>query len=245
MNHALVNNVEHKDLRIITKRSAELGDNLWYALTFPQEFRSAQIHYPLFFTKDASTGEFAAVALFGFKENENLFLDENGWHASYIPASVLRHPFLIATQTVTENGEEKQNRMLSIDLDSPRISKEQGEPLFLPFGGNSDYLDRTASMLEALHLGATDGVKFCQQMAELALIEPCSLDIKLDNGQEHQMIGFYTINEDKFNALPIDTIESLRATGYLQAIYMMLASQGNIRTLLREKNKRVALATNQ
>lgn len=237
-NHELVNNVKHKDLRIITKRSADYGDNIWYALTFPNEFRSAQIHYPIFFTKDPNTGQFVSVALFGFKEQENLFLDENGWNASYIPASVLRQPFLIATQTVNEDGKETQNRMLSIDLDHPRISNDQGEQLFLPFGGNSDFLDKTASMLEALHLGATDGAIFCKTMSDLELIEPCTLDIKLDNGNEHQMVGFYTINEDKLSELAIETIDSLRKQGYLQAIYMMIASQGNIRSLLREKNKR-------
>ena len=45
--HALVNNIDHKDIKIINKRSAELGDDLWYALTFPREFRSVQTHYPI------------------------------------------------------------------------------------------------------------------------------------------------------------------------------------------------------
>lgn len=238
--HALVNNQEHQDIKVITKRSEELGDNVWFALTFPMEFRSAQAHYPIFFNKDPNTGKFVSVALFGFKEQENLFLDANGWNASYIPVSILRHPFLIANQMVNEDGVEKPQRMLTIDLDNPRVSKTEGEPLFLPFGGNSDFLDKTASMLEALHLGATDGQKFTEILVDLDLLEPFTLDVKLDNGSQHQMIGFYTINEDKLDQLDINQLQRLKEQGYLQAIYMAIASQSNIRSLLNKKN---ALAT--
>lgn len=238
--HALVNNVEHKDLKVITKRSEELGDNVWFALTFPREFRSAQAHYPIFFNKDPNTGRFVSVALFGFQDKENLFLDDNGWQASYIPVSILRHPFLIANQMVDDGGVEKPQRMLTIDLDSPRVSKTEGEDLFLPFGGNSDFLDQTANMLEALHLGASDGQKFTEMLVNLDLLEPFTLDVKLDNGSQHQMIGFYTINEDKLDQLDITQLQELKEKGYLQAIYMTIASQSNIRTLLNKKNVLVA-----
>jgi len=96
--NALVNNIDHKEIKIITDRSAEFGDNVWYSLTFPAEFRSIQAYYPIFFNKNPDTGKFISVALFGFKEHENLFLNENGWNADYIPTSVLRSPFLIGKQ---------------------------------------------------------------------------------------------------------------------------------------------------
>ena len=73
-NHALVNPIDHKDIKIITNRSEKYGDNIWYALTFPREFRSAQAHYPIFFSKNPNTGKFMSVALFGFQEHENLYL---------------------------------------------------------------------------------------------------------------------------------------------------------------------------
>jgi hypothetical protein len=239
-NHALVSPIAHKDVKVITKRSAQYGDNLWYALTFPREFRSVQANYPIFFNKNPNTGKFMSVALFGFKEHENLFLDDDGWHADYIPASVLRGPFLIGTQTVTEDGQEQQKRMLTLDLDNPRVSDAEGEALFLPFGGNSDFLDKTSSMMEALHFGAIDGQVFTAKLAELDLLEPCTLDITLDNEQKNQMIGFYVINEDKLDTLPIEQIQDLRESGYLQAIYMAIASQGNIRALINKKNALVA-----
>ncbi|MDN3651595.1 SapC family protein [Thalassotalea ponticola] len=242
-NHALLNSVDHKNLKIITKRGAEYGDNMWYAMTFPQEFRSAQAYYPIFFTKDPGTGKFICTALFGFAENENLFLDDSGWHARYIPMSVLRHPFLIARQTIEVDGQEQENRMLSIDLDNPRVNTEQGEPLFLEFGGNSEFLDRTASMLEALHFGALDGLTFCERLVELNLLEPFSLDVTLNDQSQHQMLGFYTINEERLNELAIETLQELKEKGYLQAIYMQIASQGNINSLLDKKNSLINSST--
>ena len=79
-NYALLNNDDHQDVCVITERSARYGDNVMYALTFPFEFRSVQALYPILFHSDSNGNPFP-VALFGFQEGENLFLDESGWDA--------------------------------------------------------------------------------------------------------------------------------------------------------------------
>ena len=71
--HVLLNNVDHKDLRVITTRSARYGDDVMYAITFPSEFRNIQANYPLVFRKNAQ-GQFEPTALLGFQERQNLFL---------------------------------------------------------------------------------------------------------------------------------------------------------------------------
>ncbi|MBB1387827.1 SapC family protein [Shewanella vesiculosa] len=234
--HVLLNSIDHKDLKVITTRSSALGDNLWFGLTFPQEFRSIQAHYPIFFHKDATTGQFYAVALFGFKQNENLFLSDAGWNASYIPLSVRRQPFLIGQQTVQEDGIERQQRVIHIDLDHPRVSHNDGEALFFPYGGNTPLLDEVGEMLEAIHHGLSDSNRFIDVLIEHELLESFTLDLELDNGQKHQMIGFYTINENTLAALPAEVLGTLHQQGYLQAIYMALASQSKVRELLNLKN---------
>ena len=62
-NFQLLNNVDHKDLKVIIERSAEMGDNVWYAVTFPAEFRNLQRHYPIFFIKNPDDGEFLLEGL--------------------------------------------------------------------------------------------------------------------------------------------------------------------------------------
>ena len=96
--HVLLNNVEHGDLRVITRRSAQYGDDVMCALTFPAEFRSVQAHYPIFFRKAADSGQFQPFAMFGLRDKENLFLDDQGWDATYIPMTIERQPFLIGIQ---------------------------------------------------------------------------------------------------------------------------------------------------
>lgn len=234
--HVLLNSVDHKDIKINTSRAPELGDNVWYSVTFPSEFRSVQAHYPIFFQKDSNTGQFYAVALFGFQEQENLFLNDQDWQASYIPLTIRRQPFLIGQQTVREDGVELHQRVIHLDVDSPRISGTSGEALFYPYGGNTPYLDEIADMLETIHHGLIDSKAFTDCLIDLQLLESFTLDITLDNGSKRQMIGFYTINEDNLATLSADTLAMLHEKGYLHAIYMALASQSNIRYLLQLKN---------
>ena len=92
---ALVNNVEHKNTKIITRRDEQYGDRMMSTMTFPIEFRNIQSSYPIFFQKDAETGQFFSIALLGFEKGENLFLTERGWEASYVPMSILRQPFMV------------------------------------------------------------------------------------------------------------------------------------------------------
>jgi len=122
--HALLNNVAHKNLRVITRHSADLGDNVGSVVTFPTEWGDVHREYPILFRKDPATGEFLSVALLGFGEAENLFLDESGWNASYIPGIVARGPFLI--------GFQREEPVIHVDLDHPRISPPKASPSSCP-----------------------------------------------------------------------------------------------------------------
>ena len=236
-NHALLNSIEHKDLKVITTRSAELGDNIWYAQTFFQEYRAVQAHYPILFQKNPETGKFLSIALFGFKHEENLFLENGKWTASYIPIAVKRMPFYIGFQNTEVDGTPEKQRVLTIDLDSPRVNTTEGTELFMPYGGNSEYLDTMANALEALHHGLAEDETFIEALTQCELLESVNITVTLQDGSENQLMGFYTINEDKLNNLSQDIIARLHQAGYLQAIHMILASQANIQTLVDKKSK--------
>ena len=60
--HALLNNIDHRDLRVVATRGAAWGDAEMAALTFPAEFRSVQAYYPIVFQKTADGG-FQPVAI--------------------------------------------------------------------------------------------------------------------------------------------------------------------------------------
>ena len=86
--YEVLNKDKHRQLRIKTGYSAALGDAVMYAMTYPMEFRDIQSCYPILFTKDPNTGVFFAAAVLGFEADQNLFLQDNSWDASYIPAVI-------------------------------------------------------------------------------------------------------------------------------------------------------------
>lgn len=236
-NFQLLNNVDHKDLKIITERSAELGDNVWYAVTFPSEFRNLQRHYPVFFIKHPDSGEFQAVAMFGVEDGENLFLDEGGWDASYIPLNIMRQPFLIGFQEKSLDGGAEREPVVTVDMDNPRVNSERGESVFREHGGNSEYLEQINSILNLLFVGTRTSRPFFDTLEKLNLLESFVLDAQLNDGSEHRLAGFYTINEDVLGELGGEQLEMLHKRGYLEAIYMVIASMANLPILLEKKNE--------
>jgi hypothetical protein len=232
--HALLNNIEHKHLRVITARGAAYGDAVMSALTFPAEFRELQAHYPIVFAKNADGTGFDPIALFGFQQGENLFLGQggNGWDAPYIPLTVERQPFLIG-----RNAESADELMIHVDLDSPRLSTTEGEPLFLSYGGSSEHLERVSRVLRTIHDGLATSQGFIEALLHLELLESFVLDIELDDGSQNRLAGFYTIHEERLAALSAEQLERLHKVGYLQAIYMAVASLSQFRALIDRKNR--------
>lgn len=235
--HALLSNVEHKGLRIITTRSAAYGDDQMYALTVPGEFRNVQASYPIVFQKRSDTGQFQPLALFGFESGENLFLTDAGWDASYIPYSVERLPFLIGGGNPSQPGQPAQP-VVHIDLDSPRVSWTEGEPLFLEYGGSTPYLERVSALLGALHSGIAATQPFIDALLSHDLLESFVLDVQLKDGSNNRMAGYYTINEERMRKLDGAAVAKLHEQGFLEPAYMVVASTVHFRDLIERRNRR-------
>ena len=228
--HALLNNIDHRDLRVVATRGAAWGDAEMAALTFPAEFRSVQAYYPIVFQK-TTDGGFQPVALFGFRQGQNLFLSGDAlsgetWDAGYVPLAVERQPFLIG---LSADGEP----MLHIDLAHPRVSLEHGEALFRTHGGTTDFLDRATSTLQALHEGTRATPAFIDALLRHELLESFVLDIELEEGgSQHRLAGFYTLHEERLAKLDGATLAQLQRDGHLEAIYMAIASLSHFRDLI-------------
>ena len=235
-NHAVLNNVDHHDLRVLRDRSAELGDNVMCAQLLPQEFRDAQNDYPIFFHKSSETDKYLPYAMFGFQENENLFLEGDSWNASYLPFLVERGPFSVGLQ---QKSNDERGLVISIDLDHPRVSRTQGEVLFLPHGGNTEYVQRISYILQAINEGVVESDAFVQDLLKYDLLKPFTLEVELNNGSKHRLEGFYTINEENLVNLDGDALADLSGKFFLPAAYMVVASLSNIRKLIEKKNQRL------
>ena len=90
-------------------------------------------------------------------------LSATGWDATTIPLTVQRQPFMI--------GADGDELMVHIDLDNPRCSKIAGEPVFLPHGGTTEFLEQANATLLAIHQGLQATPVFISALVALELLE--------------------------------------------------------------------------
>ena len=196
--HAILTADDHRDLRIRTERSPELGDGLMACITVPSEFRRVQTEYPILFKRDQVRDGITAVALFGFEEGENLFLADGRWDARYRPLAIDSQPFLVG-----RGADGSDVRQVHIDMASPRIAGTGGEGMrvFDDTGRPTPYLERIAGQLRALDTDHVASAGFFAALHRHDLLEPLSLDVTLDDGSKNRLVGYHVIDEDKLIAL--------------------------------------------
>ncbi|USJ02688.1 SapC family protein [Xanthomonas prunicola] len=230
-NAVLLNNLDHRALRVITAHGAAYGDDVISAATFPQEFRQLQAQYPIVFHCSGERS-FQPLALLGLRLGENLFLDGTRWDAPYIPLSIQRQPFLI--------GEQPDGPMVHVDLDSPRISSVEGELLFREHGGTTDFLDHISQVLRTLHDGLAASDAFVDRVLRYDLLEPFVFEATLNNGLECRLAGLYVVHEERLRRLDDAALLELHWHGDLEPLYMAVASIAQFRHLLERMNRRHA-----
>lgn len=238
-NIVTLNNVTHKDLKIITHYSAQFGNNLHAVLTFPTEFADIQREYPILFQKNPATDKFQSIALLGIAPGENLFLNNNQWSARYVPAIVTREPFIIGFEDQSANGGDEHALVVMVDMDSPRVNTREGEAVFLQFGGNTRYLEKINNVLQKIYQGTSISDAMFDAYNQLELIEPVNLEITLNNGDVHRLSGNYTISQEKLYALSGDDLAKLNAAGFLESAFLIINSLNNMKNLIDIKNSRL------
>lgn len=234
--HAVLDKNAHRDLRVRTEAGAELGDNVMAALTVPAEFRQVQGHFPILFRRETGREDFTAMALFGFETGENLFLDGGRWDARYRPWSLAIQPFLVGRPA---NGDGPGQ--VHIDLAHPRIAEaSEGVRLFDGDGMATPYLEAAAERLGALDEGYRASGAFFAALAEHELLEPFSLEVALDDGSKHSLVGFHIIDEARLRALDAVALGALHTAGHLMPMFMALASLSQLTELVARKNRRLS-----
>ncbi|NIJ19052.1 hypothetical protein FHS95_000721 [Sphingomonas naasensis] len=225
-----LNNVDHHDLRVITRHAAEFGDAVNQVLIFPTEFEEIQREYPIFFIRDASD-DYQAVALLGLDRDENLFLDDAGWQAGYVPAAQQRGPFAIGM------GEEGGDPMIHIDIEHARVGRGDGEgqPLFLPHGGNAPYLEHVAGVLRTIYAGLDLIRPMFEAFEDAGLIEPVAVQVQLSDTESYELGDFSTISAERLGALDGAALDALHRAGFLYPAFLIVASTANVNRLIERK----------
>jgi hypothetical protein len=232
-----LNNIDHAGLKVALGHSAAFGDSVNQVLLFPTEYALAQREYMILIQKD-ETGGYQSVALLGLDRDENLFLEGGIWNARYVPAMHQRGPFMIGFQDIEVGGQMQREPMIHVDLDHRRIA-EDGQPVFLPQGGNSPYLTHVMGVLQTIHEGAAMMQPMFAAFDALGLLENTAIEISLSETEHYQLEDYYVISPARFAALDGDALYSLNQAGYLAAAVSIMGSISNAQHLIALKNRRL------
>ena len=232
--HEVLNSETHRDLRVRTERGADLGDATMSCVTVPAEFRKVQNEYPILFRLNVERDDFLALALFGFENGENLFLDGDRWDARYRPLAMEIQPFLIG-QGADIDGEKQ----VHVDTASKRLGSGEGTRVFDDDGRPTPYLETIAEQLGELDEGYQATSDFFAALRRHELLEPMSLEITLDDGSKNRLVGFHVIDEDRLRSLDEGALAELHENGHLMPIFMAVASLSNLTALIARKNAKV------
>lgn len=238
MNNVLVDKELHKNTKVVTALSKDDTDLVHFVDIVVPEFRNLLAYYPIIFAKDAATGDFICVTIFGFEPGENLFLANDAWDYHYLPIGIRRRPFQI--QMVNVSGEEESNGpvpAITVDMDDERVQEETGEALFEANGESSKYFDGIRDLLARWVDGVRISKGFIARMQELDLIKEFDFNVNFADGTAVSLNGLYFIDEEKFRSLDSTVTLELHESGYLECVYMMLASMNQFEGLVKLKNQ--------
>lgn len=237
--YPLLDNLTHKDLRVLTHFGADVGDPTGLVPVWPTEFAEVQREYPIFFRKDPQ-GAWQAVALLGFDGSENLYVQGDRWNATYLPGAIARGPFLIGLQEQQVDGGMRREPVIHVDLAHPRVSRDgSGVAVFLPKGGHSPYLDHVITVLRGIHDGTSAAAPMYAELERLGLLQSTDLEVQFDEEHGARLTGLYAIDRERLAALDAEQLHGLHRSGLLEGIYLVLSSLHNMRHLIAEKQRRL------
>lgn len=200
------------------------------------EFAEAGREYPIVFIK-GQDGQMRPVALLGVRDEENLYIDEQGkWDARYIPAFVRRYPFVMA-----EGGAQGQ-LVVCIDEKCPAFNTNHGELLIDAKGELQPRMNEVMRFLQNFQQEFARTELIAKQLDELGLFIQQGARFDTPAGETFQLNDFYVVDEAKFGRLADDQLPLLFRSGALGMVYLHLASLGNMRQLLDRLSTRSAKA---
>lgn len=237
----VLNNVDHKNLKVDTRPESTDINQVNRSLVHATEISELHKEFPLVFYKHHETEQLQLHAILGLEKDENLFIGKGGWNSRFVPALLARGPFSLGYKKTQEDGQPPTDPVICIDTDDPRVNTEQGEDVFLQFGGEAPYLEYVKKALQTIDSGIQFDKTLFTLVESMDLLEPVSIQIKLSNVEEINFSDYYTINQQKLSTLDSESLSKLNQYGVLSLLYFVLSSMGNFQQLIALKNAKSAM----
>lgn len=216
-----INKARHRE------HSVEIGRDYGFAKAMNAvpivtgEFEAAALQYPIIFSK---TGDMIQpMALVGLRDNENLFVSEDGtWTGDYIPALMRRYPFVFSHE------EDSDKYVLCIDEAFGGVNTEgKGDSLFTADGEATDFLERAIGFTTSYQKQMQDTRVLMGRLSDLDVFSPAEVKFSID-GNSAALRGMMMVDREKISALTPDQLWELAAAGDLEKLYAHLISLRNI-----------------
>ena len=181
------------------------------------EAAAASADYPIVF---GQKGQSAMLAIVGYRDRENLFLDsDGGWRAgAYVPAFVRNYPFIF----IETPGSQF---VLGIDPQAPMLG-EAGDALFNNSRQATAALNQAIELCRSLFYSLKQTSEFVAALDEHGLLVDNSAHIEFKAGGAARLGGFRVIDPKKFDALDDAVFLDWRKRGWLAPIYAHLNAAG-------------------
>jgi hypothetical protein len=230
----------HRRLCVAPERIAAQGARLHMVPVVLSEFLKLCVQFPIVLTKNADTGRFVCVCLFGLAKNENMFWRNNQWDALYTPLQIARQPFFVGGGETAQPSRADGDFVLCIDAENDSLQQDTGERIFDEEGNETPYLQKAKAILAALLTGETETQRFIDKLLALKLVQPMRLEVEYANRQSQRVAGLYTVDEERMKSLASADLIELHSLHYLAPIYTMMASLGHVYSLVNRKNALLA-----
>jgi hypothetical protein len=227
-NPIFLNSVTHKSVNIAPVARYPFAKGLNSVVIVGQEFLESAKHYPIVFTKTPAD-EIIPVVILGLRNNENLFVDEEGnWRGErYIPAFFRRYPFILVA-----NAGQDGAYSVCVDSAYEGFDADEGMPLFDEEGNTTDRFKKVIEFLKnynAQHEITKDMIRMLQN---LELFKDFTANITLPAGEKIGFSKLLMVDETAMFNLEDEQIVDLFRKGYLAWIYAHLYSLSNFRVLM-------------
>jgi hypothetical protein len=216
---------DHADLRFLPKGDYSFARSQLVAPIVLDEIADVAREYPIIFP----TGSAMPVALMGVEQNSNAYVGPDGsWRANYIPGHIRHYPMAVTkVPAPAEQNEAQQQFALLIDVDSPMISRLEGDPVFEDDGSLSKATQRKSDLLSRLKARSNLTKRLVAAIDAAGLLTERAIRIKVAGQEDRQVNGLRVIDEGALQALSDEAFNTLRASGALPLVYAALLSWAN------------------
>lgn len=233
---SVLDNVKHKDIKVDINKNVQLYHGVNRCVVYVSEIADLHKEFPILISKEPDTAKLQMHAILGLEKNENLFLSETGWTSRFVPALLARGPFSLGYPK-PDSANEPKHSIICVDTDDTRVNTQTGHDLFLPFGGESNYLNYVKSALKSIELGMKYDITLFAMINKFDLLEPVSINIQLNESEEVSFNQYFTINQTKLAELNSTALEELSANGVLGVLFFLFSSMNNFQYLTDIKSK--------